>query len=101
MCGICGVLKLGEGRDVSLGDVEAMAQTLFHRGPDDSGYYVNSPVAFGFRRLSIVDLSGGHQPMSNEDGTVWIVFNGEIYNHASIRPDLEPRSFTVDRPSPG
>lgn len=68
-----------------------MAQALLHRGPDDAGYYVNPPVAFGFRRLSIVDLSGGHQPMSNEDGTIWIVFNGEIYNHASIRPDLERR----------
>ena len=68
-----------------------MAQKLVHRGPDDAGYYLNPPVALGFRRLSIVDLSGGHQPMSNEDGTVWIVFNGEIYNHASIRPDLESR----------
>ncbi len=68
-----------------------MAQKLVHRGPDDAGYYLTPPVALGFRRLSIVDLSGGHQPMSNEDGTVWIVFNGEIYNHASIRPDLELR----------
>ena len=91
MCGICGVLELEGGRRVSRGQVEAMAQKLVHRGPDDAGYYLNPPVALGFRRLSIVDLSGGHQPMSNEDGTVWIVFNGEIYNHASIRPDLERR----------
>jgi len=68
-----------------------MANSIVHRGPDDSGFYVDSPVALGFRRLSIVDLSGGHQPMSNEDGTVWIVFNGEIYNHADLRPDLERR----------
>ena len=93
MCGICGVLELkGECRD-SREHVEAMAQTLVHRGPDDDGYYVNPPVALGFRRLSIVDLSGGHQPMSNGDGTVWIVFNGEIYNHTSIRSDLERRGY--------
>jgi asparagine synthase (glutamine-hydrolysing) len=91
MCGICGVLELEGGRRVSRDCVEAMAQKLVHRGPDDAGYYLHPPVALGFRRLSIVDLSGGHQPMSNEDGTVWIVFNGEIYNHASIRPDLERR----------
>ncbi len=91
MCGICGVLELEGGRRVSREHVEAMAQNLVHRGPDDAGYYLNPPVALGFRRLSIVDLGGGHQPMSNEDGTVWIVFNGEIYNHASIRPDLERR----------
>ena len=91
MCGICGVLELEGARRPSREHVEAMAQTLFHRGPDDAGYYFSPPVAFGFRRLSIVDLSGGHQPMSNEDGSVWIVFNGEIYNHRSIRPDLERR----------
>jgi asparagine synthase (glutamine-hydrolysing) len=91
MCGICGVLDLESGRRVSREHIEAMAQKLVHRGPDDAGYYLSPPIALGFRRLSIVDLSGGHQPMSNEDGTVWIVFNGEIYNHASIRPDLERR----------
>ena len=91
MCGICGVLELEGGRQVLREHVEAMAQMLSHRGPDDAGYYLNPSVAFGFRRLSIVDLSGGHQPMSNEDGTLWIVFNGEIYNHASIRLDLERR----------
>jgi asparagine synthase (glutamine-hydrolysing) len=91
MCGICGVLELEGGDVVPREHVEAMAQALVHRGPDDDGFYLNPPVALGFRRLSIVDLSGGHQPMSNEDGTVWIVFNGEIYNHTSLRPDLESR----------
>jgi asparagine synthase (glutamine-hydrolysing) len=91
MCGICGVLNLGGGRETTREHVEAMARVIFHRGPDDAGYFLNPPIAFGFRRLSIVDLSGGHQPMSNEDGTVWIVFNGEIYNHADLRPDLERR----------
>src|ERR1700738_4123201 len=91
MCGICGVLELGHDHPVSREDVEVMAGELFHRGPDDAGYYLNRPVALGFRRLSIVDLCGGHQPMPNEDRTIWIVFNGEIYNHATIRPDLERR----------
>ena len=66
-----------------------MRDTLTHRGPDDAGVFVCGPVGLGHRRLSIVDLGGGHQPMSNEDGTVWIVFNGEIYNHLDIRPKLE------------
>jgi len=91
MCGICGVLDIdGTGR-TTLEQIEAMAQTLIHRGPDDEGYHVKSPIALGFRRLSIVDLKGGHQPMSNEDGSIWIVCNGEIYNHAELRVDLERR----------
>lgn len=68
-----------------------MANAIRHRGPDDHGELILGPVGLGFRRLSIVDLKGGHQPMSNEDGTVWIVFNGEIYNHAQLRPELERR----------
>ena len=62
-----------------------MADTMPHRGPDDDGYYVSGQVGLGFRRLSIIDLSGGHQPLSNEDGTLWIVFNGEIYNYQELR----------------
>jgi asparagine synthase (glutamine-hydrolysing) len=65
-----------------------MADTIHHRGPDDEGYYASGPVGFGFRRLSIIDLSTGHQPLSNEDGTVWIVFNGEIYNYQELRKSL-------------
>src|ERR1700683_3716997 len=91
MCGICGVVDLTGAQPPAREHVEAMAQTIFHRGPDDAGYYVRPPIAFGFRRLSIVDIAGGHQPMSNEDGTIWIAFNGEIYNHAELRPDLERR----------
>ena len=78
-------------RPASQEELRAMASTIFHRGPDDEGYLTDGPVGFGFRRLSIVDLSGGHQPMSNEDGSVWIVFNGEVYNHADHRADLERR----------
>ena len=91
MCGICGILELQSGRRTAREHVEAMTRKLIHRGPDDAGYYLDPSVALGFRRLSIVDLSGGHQPMSNEDGTIWIVFNGEIYNHSAIRADLERR----------
>jgi len=91
MCGICGVLALDGRRAASEAELRAMAAVIFHRGPDDEGYYAAAPVGFGFRRLSIVDLAGGHQPMSNEDGTVWIVFNGEIYNHAQYRQELERR----------
>jgi len=65
--------------------VKAMADTIAHRGPDDEGYYVSGPVGLGFRRLSIIDLQTGHQPLSNEDDTVWIVFNGEIYNYQELR----------------
>ena len=68
-----------------------MADTIAHRGPDDEGYYTSGPVGFGFRRLSIIDLSLGHQPLSNEDNRVWIVFNGEIYNYQELRADLISR----------
>lgn len=91
MCGICGVLALEGGRPATREELRPMTEAIFHRGPDDDGYHVAAPVAFGFRRLSIVDLTGGHQPMSNEDGTVWIIFNGEIYNHRDIRAELERR----------
>jgi len=89
MCGICGVLALNGASSASQEEVRAMAAVLLHRGPDDEGFHVSAPVAFGFRRLSIVDLAAGHQPMCNEDGTIWLVFNGEIYNHAEVRPELE------------
>ena len=65
-----------------------MTQTLIHRGPDDEGYYADTSVAFGHRRLSIIDLSTGHQPIANEDGTIWVVFNGEIYNYVELSHDL-------------
>jgi len=91
MCGICGIVDLNPDARFSGEHLEAMANAIRHRGPDDHGEFVLGPVGLGFRRLSIVDLKSGHQPMSNEDGTVWIVFNGEIYNHAQLRPELERR----------
>src|SRR5208283_1009461 len=69
--------------------LKAMADSIVHRGPDDDGYYVSGNVGLGFRRLSIIDLALGHQPLSNEDGKVWIVFNGEIYNYQILRQELQ------------
>ncbi|OEF98768.1 asparagine synthase (glutamine-hydrolyzing) [Desulfuribacillus alkaliarsenatis] len=68
--------------------LESMTQQILHRGPDDFGFHINGPAGLGFRRLSIIDLEGGHQPLTNEDGTVWIAFNGEIYNYKELREEL-------------
>jgi len=75
-----------------------MCQTIVHRGPDDEGVYAEGPVGLGMRRLSIIDLAGGQQPIANEDQTVWVVFNGEIYNYRELRPDLEAKGhrFTTN-----
>ena len=73
------------GRPVEASLARRLCDALVHRGPDDEGYYVNGPVALGQRRLAILDLAGGRQPMSNEDATVWITFNGEIYNFQELR----------------
>jgi asparagine synthase (glutamine-hydrolysing) len=92
MCGICGVVSHGASAEpVEQPMLRAMADTLRHRGPDADGYFLSPDqrVGFGFRRLSIVDLATGDQPMSNEDGSVWLIFNGEIYNHADHRSWLE------------
>ena len=95
MCGITGVLQFdsnaGSRAPVDPGVLQRMCNAMAHRGPDDDGIYFAGPVGLGVRRLSIVDLATGHQPLSNEDGTVWIVFNGEIYNHTELRPQLEAR----------
>ncbi len=85
MCGICGKLNFDPKNPVSSGLLKRMADTIYHRGPDDEGFYLSGPVGLGFRRLSIIDLTTGHQPICNEDETVWIVFNGEIYNYEELR----------------
>jgi len=91
MCGICGKINL-TGDPPSEALIRRMTSTLHHRGPDDDGVYVKGPAGLGHKRLSIIDLSpAGHQPMCNEDGTVWIVFNGEIYNYQAIRSQLMAR----------
>jgi asparagine synthase (glutamine-hydrolysing) len=89
MCGIAGQLLLGGG--ASLARVRAMCDAIHHRGPDDEGFHIDGPCGLGMRRLSIIDLNTGHQPISNEDGSVWVVFNGEIYNYQGLRSDLISR----------
>jgi asparagine synthase (glutamine-hydrolysing) len=84
MCGICGIFETGEESIVRRSTLKAMADTLHHRGPDDEGFYCCGGIGLGFRRLAIIDLAGGHQPLSNEDETVWIAFNGEIYNFEEL-----------------
>jgi asparagine synthase (glutamine-hydrolysing) len=94
MCGICGVLNLTPSADpVDVPTLRGMSDTLRHRGPDSEGFYVSPErsLGLGFRRLSIVDLVTGDQPMTNEDESIWLVFNGEIYNHVAHRPGLEAR----------
>ncbi len=85
MCGITGYINPA---GINIPEIKRMNDSLIHRGPDDSGVYVNGKVGLGQRRLSIIDLAGGHQPMCNEDGTIWITFNGEIYNFQEIRNSL-------------
>lgn len=87
MCGICGIVDLN-GKKVERDLIEQMSNEMVHRGPDDSGLFLDGPVGLGHRRLSIIDLKTGQQPMFNEDGTVVVVFNGEIYNFADIKSDL-------------
>src|SRR3990167_4543333 len=84
MCGICGVYG---SNDKEL--IKKMTDVMTHRGPDDSGYYISDDIVLGHRRLSIIDLYTGKQPIHNEDESVWIVFNGEIYNFDEIRKNLE------------
>ncbi|MCI0487081.1 MAG: asparagine synthase (glutamine-hydrolyzing) [Blastocatellia bacterium] len=92
MCGICGIAApIESDRNVSEAQLVAMRDALSHRGPDDAGLFIDGRVGLGHRRLSIVDLGGGHQPMSNETGTVWISYNGEVYNHRELRQTLEER----------
>ena len=89
MCGICGQYNFGNPAPVRHADIKAMTDSLIHRGPDDEGQFIAGPLGFGFRRLSIIDLAGGHQPMSDHEESVWVVFNGEIYNFLELRRELQ------------
>src|SRR4051812_8158170 len=88
MCGIAGIMTLSE-RTVALEEVRSMCDAMVHRGPDDEGFHVAPGIGLGMRRLSIIDIDGGHQPVQNEDGTIWVVFNGEIYNFKGLRRALK------------
>lgn len=89
MCGICGIVSSSYDRPVDQDVLTRMCRLLYHRGPDDEGFYVDGCAGLGVRRLSIIDLVTGHQPMCNERGTIWLVFNGEIYNYQELRSQLE------------
>ncbi len=91
MCGICGIVNFSANNPVKPGLIERMAGTIAHRGPDDEGFFQDGNVALGHRRLSIIDLGGGAQPIFNEDNSIVIVFNGEIYNYAGVTDDLVSR----------
>src|SRR6188768_1121743 len=89
MCGIAGIVQSVPDAQ-GLSTLERMTRTLHHRGPDGYGFYHYADRVFlGHRRLSIIDVAGGHQPMANEDNSIWITYNGEIYNHAAVRVPLE------------
>lgn len=88
MCGICGKINFDKNKKIELNELKLMTDSIIHRGPDDEGFYIDSNVGLGFRRLSIIDLSTGHQPLANEDDSVWVIFNGEIYNFQELRDNL-------------
>jgi asparagine synthase (glutamine-hydrolysing) len=91
MCGIAGQFNFQQREPIERETIVRMASSIAHRGPDDEGYFVSGPVGLGFRRLSIIDLAGGHQPMSDAEETVWIIFNGEIYNYKELRAELRSK----------
>ena len=97
MCGICGVVQVqGAPRaPVEQHVLDRMTDAMTHRGPNDRGTHLADGIALGVRRLSIVDVEGGHQPFANEDGTVWAIQNGELYNHDAVRADLRARGHTL------
>ena len=89
MCGIYGILELRQGRQPESDVLSKMGAAIIHRGPNDHGDYYGRGVAVGMRRLSIIDVEGGHQPIPNEDESIWAVCNGEIYNFKELRAELE------------
>src|SRR6266404_4532334 len=91
MCGIAGQFNFQRREPVERETIVRMADSIAHRGPDDEGFFIAGPVGLGFRRLSIIDLAGGHQPMSDTEETVWITFNGEIYNYRELRAELRSK----------
>jgi asparagine synthase (glutamine-hydrolysing) len=93
MCGIAGQFNFQRREPVERETIVCMARSIAHRGPDDEGFFITGPVGLGFRRLSIIDLAGGHQPMSDAEETVWIIFNGEIYNYRELRAELQSKGY--------
>src|SRR3989442_13257069 len=98
MCGIAGILSLDQA-PVHEAEVRRMCGAMVHRGPDGEGYYCRKGVGLGMRRLSIIDLATGDQPVRNEDASAWVVFNGEIYNYRELRKELEGRGHAFYTPT--
>ena len=91
MCGICGIVNSDPGQPVDKAILTGMNESMHHRGPDEQGFYLNGPLGLGHRRLSIIDLATGQQPLANEDESLWLVFNGEIYNFPELRSQLRQK----------
>jgi asparagine synthase (glutamine-hydrolysing) len=91
MCGIAGIVGSREDGRIDEATIRRMCNAIVHRGPDEEGVFIKNGAGLGMRRLSIIDLAGGHQPIFNEDRSIWIVYNGEVYNFQELRPDLEAR----------
>lgn len=94
MCGITGKIFFDKERNISSEELKSMTDVIYHRGPDDEGNYINKNVGLGFRRLSIIDLKTGHQPLSNSNDSLWITFNGEVYNFKELRIHLENKGYS-------
>src|SRR5262245_56911269 len=94
MCGIAGIVR-SDGRPIDKSELRDMCHVMVHRGPDDEGVHLGEGIGLAMRRLSIIDLHSGHQPVANEDQSVWVVFNGEMYNYRLRTKDLECRGHTV------
>jgi asparagine synthase (glutamine-hydrolysing) len=91
MCGICGQYRFKNNNEVDPAEIRAMANAIAHRGPDDEGYFFDGPLGFGFRRLAIIDVEGGHQPMIDDENSIVVIFNGEIYNFHSLKMELKEK----------
>ena len=91
MCGIAGFFHTARGREAARHELDPMVEAIIHRGPDSAGHYCEDGIALGMRRLRIIDLEGGEQPMFDRDRTIALTFNGEIYNHDELRRDLQQR----------
>ena len=96
MCGIAGAVDLRGSREFSTQRLLAMTAAIAHRGPDDEQVHIEPGVALGARRLSIIDLAGGRQPLANEDGSIWVAFNGELFEYPELRQDLLARASAGD-----
>jgi asparagine synthase (glutamine-hydrolysing) len=95
MCGLTGIFEYERPTEIPKELVHRMNETIVHRGPDDEGIFVGPGIGLGFRRLSIIDLAGGHQPISNEDGSIWVMLNGEIYNYPDLRKEMLAKGHTI------